>query len=430
MVAVVCAGLLGSAYVYITVDASGRSHILDRASTIAEVIPSGQVLSLDGSRDDEGTFPYLALKTLFSDVREVNSDIRFIYLIGQKDDDSLFFYVDSEPESSEDLSPPGQVYEEATPAMYKLFETGVRVTEGPDRDRWGVWISGYAPLFDDSGRVIALLGIDLPADNYLFNLYLDSMLPLLFALALLAFFFMIERTRMREALYIEQKGELLSIASHEIRTPLTGVRWATEEVMNDTSSKFGEESRNMLTLIHKNILSVIDRINTLLEVNAVENSSRAHLHKDDVSLSELVDGIVASLTLPAREHKVSLLVDSSVTAAGAIRGKREMLHQALFNLVANAVKYTKQGTTVTVTYERKGQMQNISIKDEGDGISAEEQERIFEGFHRTDAASASGEEGTGLGLYLVKKVAELHGGEVRIESQKGQGSTFIFSLPE
>ena len=429
--AILAVGLIASVYVYVAIDRSGRAHILDRASTIAETIPDTSIRLLSGTERDLGSPFYRELKSMLIRVRGVNPDIRFIYLIGKDKTSELFFYLDSEETTSPDYSPPGQVYEEASSAMYEFFDNGTPLTEGPDRDRWGVWISGYAPVTDSSGKVVALLGIDLPASQYLFDIFFYSALPMVFALMIFGFLFALERTRLREMRSIEQKEEFLSIASHEIRTPLTGIRWAMETLMSDKSRKLSRDTRRILQLTHDNVLGIIARINNLLEVKALEHTGTSRLVKETVAVHSLMEEIVTSLTLPAEEHGILLTVDAKVPKGATLSGDLQLLRQALFNLVTNAIKYTKKGTTVTISYTRdtKKKIHTIAVTDEGKGIAPEDQGYIFNGYHRSKEASQGKEVGTGLGLYLVKKVAELHGGSVRVESKKDKGSTFSLSIP-
>jgi len=309
--------------------------------------------------------------------------------------------------------------------MYALFRDGESRTEGPDRDRWGLWISGYAPVRDADGRVIALLGIDLPANRFIGDALAYASLPLLASLALLALLWGYERVRRRERLLVEQKAEFLSIASHEIRTPLTGIRWAVEGLLKD---ELPEAMRSTLALVHENSLRMLARVNNLLDLNALDGRGKAMLKKEPIDMRGFLAEIAATLELSAREREVSINIGPSVDAAGTITADREMLHHAFFNLLANALKYTKRGTSIEVSYARSGAAHEFRVKDGGPGIPAEEAERIFEGYHRTDGAKRSGAYGTGLGLYLARKAMTLHGGSVVLEPGEG-GATFLLTLP-
>lgn len=427
---VVLIGILGffaSTYVYTKVDSAGRLHILDRAATMAEGVDAETLATFTGTEADLENEDYQRTKSLLMRMRAANSDARFLYLIGKNEANELFFYADSEDPSSPDYSPPGQVYYEATPAMQAFFEDGKPVTEGPDQDRWGVWISGYAPVHDAEGNIIAMLGMDLPAEQYLRDVSTYSALPLLFAFAVILLLALNLRARLRELRYVEQKSELLAIASHEVRTPLTGMRWALERTLEGKNGELPVDAARVLGQVHESSLRLITRINNLLDMNALSARGKYAFHKEHVLVKPLIDDVVQSLTLSASQRNVRIVAE--VPRDASVPADRQMLQHALFNLLANAVKYTKEGTEVTVRYAERAKEHRFEVIDHGNGISEAEKTRIFEGYHRTKDAVHSGQTGTGLGLYLTKRAAELHGGRVEATSTPGAGATFTFVIP-
>lgn len=420
-------GIASSVYVYQKVDESGRSSVLQRTQTFAAGVPALALERLRGTEEDLGTPEHETIKTYLTVMRSVNADARFLYIIGQKDEE-LFFYADSEPAESADYSPPGQIYYEATPAMFAVFEEGERQTEGPDQDRWGLWISGYAPITDEAGNVVALLGMDLPATEYLTDLAIYSALPLLVMLALVCILLILEQTRRKERAYVEQKTEFLSIASHEIRTPLTGIRWAVEGLLKRQNPPLDPKSRVILSLVHESCLGLVGRVNNLLDLSSLEGKTQV-LRMEAISIRSFLEDIVDSLLLSARQRDVTLHIDVSVPEDLVVRGDRQILHHAFFNLLTNGIKYTHEGTRVSISYAAEQGMHAFSVSDEGDGIAQSEQATIFTGYHRTREAIRSGQYGTGLGLYLVKKATELHNGSVRVQSTPGNGATFTVRIP-
>ncbi len=423
-------GIASSVYVYVQVDQVRRTHILERVSTIAEAIPREDLVSLSGSEADLAVPSYQQVKELLGRMRLANHDARFIYVIGKNAESELFFYADSEDSSSPDYSPPGQVYFEATPAMHEFFIDGMPRTEGPDRDRWGIWISGYAPILAPDGRVLAMLGMDLPANQYLIDVLAYSSLPLLVAVLLSIVLIATERARMRERAYVEQKAEFLSIASHEIRTPLTGIRWAVEGILTRTTGTIDPRTRTTLELVHESCLGLLARVNNLLDLTALEKSTVMHLKKERIEIYPFLKDIVDSLELSAAQRSVSITIDPSVEQAGTFMVDRQMMHHAFFNILTNAIKYTHEETDVRISASTKGALHIFRIQDHGDGISPSDQERIFAGYTRTKDAVKSGQYGTGLGLYLARKAAEMHGGTITVSSVPGEGATFILSLED
>jgi PAS domain S-box-containing protein len=181
-------------------DQRARKHLLERAKSGAAAIDERQVAALAGAESDLDHPDYGRLKEQLSKLRRAMADTRFYYLL-RKSGDGVIFLVDSEPEDSSDYSPPGQAFEESTPALLSVFETGVPTTEGPETDRWGTWISGLAPVITGDGRPIAVLGLDIDASQWARMVARDRLGPILVTLllsALLILFYIAQR-RSREA---------------------------------------------------------------------------------------------------------------------------------------------------------------------------------------------------------------------------------------
>jgi PAS domain S-box-containing protein len=142
-----------------------REALLTQARIAAASLDPSSVSRVSGTPEELESEHYGSLKKILSRVRDSRGDLRFVYLM-RLQEESLIFLVDAEPSDSPDFSPPGQVYEEADPALYEIFSTGKAVVSGPFVDRWGTWVSGFAPLHDGSGEVIAVVGIDIEAATW------------------------------------------------------------------------------------------------------------------------------------------------------------------------------------------------------------------------------------------------------------------------
>ncbi|HEY0979559.1 MAG TPA: HAMP domain-containing sensor histidine kinase, partial [Candidatus Paceibacterota bacterium] len=236
------------------------------------------------------------------------------------------------------------------------------------------------------------------------------------------------RVRRQEVAYLEQKAEFLSIASHEIRTPLTGIRWAIEGLLKRENPPLHSKTRTVLALVHESCLGLIGRVNNLLDLTALEGKKVAFLRPEEIAIAPFLEDIADSLALSAQQRNVAIVLDASVRSAGTLTGDRQMLHHAFFNLLSNAVKYTREGTSVRVSYAQENGGHVFQVRDEGAGVRPEDRERIFSGYHRTKEAIRSGAYGTGLGLYLVKKAAELHNGSIAVSGNPGEGATFTLQI--
>ncbi|MCX6690541.1 MAG: PAS domain S-box protein [Methanoregula sp.] len=150
-------------------DQSMRTDLLIKAGIAETGVSVKQVAAMTASSADLALPEYQTLKIQLRKIQMTDPDIRFVYLVGQKQDGTIFFYADSESPESADYSPPGQVYSEATDVLKSVFATGKVAIEGPSPDRWGTWVSGFIPVTDPAtGRVIAVFGMDVNASDWNF----------------------------------------------------------------------------------------------------------------------------------------------------------------------------------------------------------------------------------------------------------------------
>lgn len=145
-------------------DREMRADLLRQAQMVAKTVNIAEVQTLSGKAADLNQPGYQRITEQVRAVCSVNAGWRWIYLMGRRSDGAVFFYLDSEPASSKDHAPPGQVYDEASDSFRRVFDTGRAVVDGPYADRWGTWLSALIPLTDPkTGSVIAVLGIDVDA---------------------------------------------------------------------------------------------------------------------------------------------------------------------------------------------------------------------------------------------------------------------------
>ncbi len=248
-------------------------------------------------------------------------------------------------------------------------------------------------------------------------------------LVIILLFFVVDSARRARAdALLSQKAEFLSVASHQIRTPLTGIRWAVEQVLNSNESTLGPRDREILSLTYESSLDLIGRVNNLLDVTSLEERGAPVRSNQSVLMRPLFEAIVASLTLSAQRKKVRMVMEDTMPADLELTSDRQMMQHIFFNVLSNAVKYTRPDTVITVSYEWTPGGHQFTITDHGLGIPPAEQQLIFAGYHRTQQAVESGEAGSGLGLYLTKRLVTLLGGSVSVRSKIGEGSAFTVTF--
>lgn len=222
------------------------------------------------------------------------------------------------------------------------------------------------------------------------------------------------------------RQEFLSNISHELRTPLTSII-AFVETLEDGAIDDSQNNLRFLGVIRKNAERMHRLIDDISELSLIE-SGRVRVEIIQKHPSPLVEELFTNLSAKAGERNIELIneIGEDVTVyADAVR-----LEQMLTNLIDNAIKFNREGGSVTVSHTRKENRDLISVADAGEGISGDHLQRIFERFYRTDRARSREIGGTGLGLAIVKHLARLHGGEVTVASTLGKGTTFTIELPK
>ncbi len=221
------------------------------------------------------------------------------------------------------------------------------------------------------------------------------------------------------------REEFVANVSHELRTPLSLIKGYVETLL-DGARNDPEVAQRFLKIIERNTQRLDLLIQDLLTISALE-SGRMKLNLQPVDLRALADKVFNDLHGKADAKNVAL-----VNAVPAFTAKADpnRLDQVFANLVDNAIKYGRTNGTVAVGGKKldEGRLE-IFVRDDGPGIPPESLDRVFERFYRVDKARSRDQGGTGLGLSIVKHIVQAHGGEVRVESELGKGSTFFFSLP-
>jgi len=221
------------------------------------------------------------------------------------------------------------------------------------------------------------------------------------------------------------RQEFVANVSHELRTPLTSLRALAETLVGGAM-----QDREVGPRFLSRIIAEIDRltllVNDLLDLSAIESGS-AKLEMGPVSLGEVVEEVVVKFRPVADQRRIALRVEPGDDLLAW--GDQARIAQAVANLVDNAIKYTPDGGTVTVSRQERGDLVAISVSDTGIGIAPEHLPRVFERFYRVDRSRSRALGGTGLGLSIVKHIATSHGGQVEVQSTEGRGSRFTLLLP-
>ena len=226
------------------------------------------------------------------------------------------------------------------------------------------------------------------------------------------------------------KSEFLANMSHELRSPLTAVIGFSDLLGGQLFGKLNEKQLGYVKEVSDAGHHLLTLINDILDLAKVE-SGKIGITLSDVDLSELLDHCWVMVREKATKKELNFKMKvSEDLKEKTIRADDVRLKQMVVNLLSNAVKFTPSGGTIRMEAGRRGEEILVSVSDTGIGLKPEDQERIFQAFEQLDASFAKQEQGTGLGLALVRKLIELHGGSVSVESDgEGMGSTFRLIFP-
>jgi signal transduction histidine kinase len=222
------------------------------------------------------------------------------------------------------------------------------------------------------------------------------------------------------------KSEFLANMSHELRTPLNAIIGFSQVMRQRLFGEINEKQEEYLDDILSSGYHLLSLINDVLDLAKVE-AGQVELELAPLALREALERGVMMLRERAAGNRLTLSLDLS-PEVDLVIGDERRLHQIVFNLLSNAVKFTPAGGKVVVAANRVDGEVRVSVTDTGPGIQPEDRERIFLEFQQTEIGVQQ-REGTGLGLALSKRLVELHGGRIWVESENGQGSRFVFALP-
>lgn len=223
------------------------------------------------------------------------------------------------------------------------------------------------------------------------------------------------------------KNEFLGMAAHDIRNPLTAILAASEILEMTAASTTPEKLTRTAHQIQKASNRIQTLLSNLLDVNAIDSGKR-NIDIQIIELEAILESITANHQSAATEKQIKLIREAD-DESECIQADTTALGQVLDNLISNAIKYSEPGKRVWIECQRLETRITIAIRDEGPGLSEDDLGKLFGKFARLTPRPTAGETSTGLGLWIVKELAQSMGGSIRCESTLGEGTTFILELP-
>ncbi|MBI2578061.1 MAG: GAF domain-containing protein [Candidatus Wildermuthbacteria bacterium] len=224
------------------------------------------------------------------------------------------------------------------------------------------------------------------------------------------------------------KTEFVSLAAHQLRTPLSAIKWTLRMLLDGDVGAISKEQKEFLDRTYTSNERMIMLINDLLDVTRIEEGR--YLYKPSfVQLEAIVENAVRMYKEEAEKKKITLSFENPKERLPHVLVDAEKIMLAVQNLIDNAIRYTASGGKIRVGLETKQGKMQVFVSDNGVGIPADEQKRIFQKFFRASNVRTLDTEGSGLGLYIIKNIVEAHGGTVWFDSEVQKGTTFYFTLP-
>ncbi len=249
-----------------------------------------------------------------------------------------------------------------------------------------------------------------------------------------------ETRKLKEALFKAEneiqrlsavKSDFVSIVSHELRTPLTSIKESVSLVLDGIAGPVRKDQEKFLKIAQNNIDRLANIITDILDFSKLD-AGRIKIYKRKSDINTVIKDVCAALEGRAAKKRIKIKLELS-KKMGRFDFDTDRIGQALRNLVSNAIKFNRINGTITVKTQKKRvkgkNMALVCVEDTGVGISDSEKKNLFMYFSPLDSSMTRNYPGLGLGLTICKRVIDFHGGGIRLESEKGVGSKFIFTLP-
>jgi signal transduction histidine kinase len=224
----------------------------------------------------------------------------------------------------------------------------------------------------------------------------------------------------------QHKSQFLANMSHELRTPLNAILGYTELILDSVYGEMPEKARSVLDRVQRNGRHLLGLINDVLDLSKIE-AGQLTLSLSNYSLKSVIQTVFSAVEPLANQKRIVLKIELTPELPQG-RGDEQRLTQVLLNLVGNAIKFTDTGEVAITGTSANGSF-SVAVRDTGPGISSADQAKLFQEFQQGDSSITRKKGGTGLGLAISRRIIEMHGGRIWVESSPGHGSTFAFTLP-
>ncbi len=284
-------------------------------------------------------------------------------------------------------------------------------------------------LFILMGIIIigATSGTYLIGTKYIKSPEMVALIVIVIAIVLFIISFIITRSFEKLAEASKLKSEFVNIVSHQLRSPLTNIKWTFEVLSSNEFEITKEKQDEYFTNVKENIARMIELVDDLLVVSKIEEGAFS-IHKKEINIKEFLNEIEERYKMYAKASDINLDIygDPKIST---LMADSSMLKLVIENLLDNAIRYTRGGGRIEVSYLKRNKFVLFAVKDQGVGIPEKEKKYIFRKFFRAENALRTRTKGSGLGLYVCKTIIKKSGGRIWFKSKENKGTTFYFTLP-
>lgn len=431
---VLVVGVSSSLYMAKRVADTQKKALINRVEIISRTLHRTPLGSLKGNSEDLKNPDYNYLKKKMVEIKSVNRDARFVYLMGyRKDINKLFFIVDSELPGSNDYSPPGEVYEDSSDLEIENFVKGVAFAEGPYTDKWGRWVSVYSPVFSAStGLPIAIIGIDVSASQFISEVAYAGVFSLIVSILISMFLIIIYRVRLnnKNNQIYNIKMEFSSFMSHEIKGFITKMKGGLSSLYKEELGKLTLNQQTYIDSLFKESEEFALLIDDFLDISQLEQDVEVKIDKVNCNIIDVLKGVISDSSENIAKKDITIVYEGNVPEKIFLSCDSIKIGRVFSNILNNSIKYSPERSAIRIGYLESNLMHTIYFKDSGIGIPKGDQPKIFSKFYRAGNARGVHISGTGLGLYFSKLIVDKHEGNIRFESGEDRGTTFFVSLPK